>query len=312
ADGTVLANVKIPNTGGYQSWQTVSATIVLPLGKQTLRVVSTAPVWNSWNINWISFNNPSAATTPNPPPVPAPGTNYLLIPAKIEAENWLTMSGAQTEITSDVGGGLDVSYMDPADWMDYAVNAPTAGSYTVQFRIGTPAYNAQLELRQANGTVLANVKMPYTGGYQSWQTVSVTVNLPQGQQVLRIVSTSPQWNSWNINWISFSNGTAVAGTTIMANTSLRSPISNVSGTSFNIYPVPARDALTLDINNENTGKLIVQVVGLNGIVQKEYTYYKNDPGNNQVHLNIGDLPRGEYFLKAKMANWNNSRKITKL
>ncbi|TXK84372.1 glycosyl hydrolase family 18 protein [Paenibacillus sp. N3.4] len=50
--GTVMASLTIPNTGGYQTWQTVNTNITLPVGSQTLRVylVNGEP-----NLNWLNF-----------------------------------------------------------------------------------------------------------------------------------------------------------------------------------------------------------------------------------------------------------------
>jgi hypothetical protein len=54
ADGTVLTTVNVPNTGGWQTWQTISTTIRLDQGLQTIRLQSVAaPVWN---INWWQLN----------------------------------------------------------------------------------------------------------------------------------------------------------------------------------------------------------------------------------------------------------------
>jgi len=55
----VLATVTIPNTGGYQSWQTVPANISLAAGVQTIRVYSTS---NGWNFNWLEIAGNSAIT----------------------------------------------------------------------------------------------------------------------------------------------------------------------------------------------------------------------------------------------------------
>jgi hypothetical protein len=122
------------------------------------------------------------------------------------------MSGVQTETTTDAGAGLDVDYIDPTDWMDYGISAPSAGTYSVQLRIASPSASGQLQLRKADGTVLATVNVPNTGGYQSWQTLTASVALGQGNQTLRIVSTSPQWNPWNINWINIVSPSATTPT----------------------------------------------------------------------------------------------------
>src|SRR6476661_409364 len=110
---------------------------------------------------------PAPAPAPSPSPIPVPTVSTVNLPGKVEAENWSNMSGVQKESTSDAGGGQDVGYIDPNDWMDYSVNVGTAGTYTVNFRIASLASNSQLQLKKSDGTVLATVNVTYTGGYQS-------------------------------------------------------------------------------------------------------------------------------------------------
>jgi hypothetical protein len=61
---TVLATVNVPNTGAWQTWRTVSATVALSAGAQTLRV---SAVTGGWNINWMDFYF-SSATVAEPFP----------------------------------------------------------------------------------------------------------------------------------------------------------------------------------------------------------------------------------------------------
>jgi len=53
SDANLLATVALPSTGGWQTWQTVTATgVTLAAGNQTLRVhVSNG----GWNLNWMNF-----------------------------------------------------------------------------------------------------------------------------------------------------------------------------------------------------------------------------------------------------------------
>jgi len=51
---TVLATVTLPQTGGWQNWQTVSTSINLGAGSKTLRVKA---VSNGWNMNWINITS---------------------------------------------------------------------------------------------------------------------------------------------------------------------------------------------------------------------------------------------------------------
>jgi hypothetical protein len=57
SSGTVLAALNVPNTGGWQNWTTVSATVSLTAGAQTLRLYAAS---TGFNINWINFSTLSA------------------------------------------------------------------------------------------------------------------------------------------------------------------------------------------------------------------------------------------------------------
>src|SRR5580698_334576 len=53
ASGTNLSgSVTIPNTGGYQTWTTVDASVTLPAGQQTLTVNQDS---NGWNFHYMAF-----------------------------------------------------------------------------------------------------------------------------------------------------------------------------------------------------------------------------------------------------------------
>jgi Carbohydrate binding module (family 6)/Secretion system C-terminal sorting domain len=190
-DGTVLLTLNLPATSNFVTWETVSGTISLAAGAQTLRLYSSNT--GKWDINWFEFISVANSSS---------SSNN--IPGTIEAENYSAMYGVQTEATGDGGAGLDVGYIDLDDWMDYSVNVATAGTYTVNFRIATPNTGAQLQLRKADGTILLTNNLPVTGAWQTWQTVSATVSLSAGAQTLRLYSSAVP--RWNINWFEFISG----------------------------------------------------------------------------------------------------------
>ncbi len=51
-NGSVIDTQGVPNTGGWQNWVTLSATVTLPAGEHTLRFDA---LGGSWNLNWIRF-----------------------------------------------------------------------------------------------------------------------------------------------------------------------------------------------------------------------------------------------------------------
>ena len=53
SSGTSLTGaVAVPNTGGYETWTTVDASITLPAGQQTLTVDQDS---NGWNFHYLTF-----------------------------------------------------------------------------------------------------------------------------------------------------------------------------------------------------------------------------------------------------------------
>ena len=310
ADGTVLANVSLPNTGNYQAWQTVSTNVTIPGGNQTIQVVSTSTA--NWNFHWMQFSTLAATTAATAAPIP--GT--------IQAASFNAMSGVLTQPTTDVGGGLNVGGIFQGDWMSYNVNVAGPGTYQASFRIATPSNGASLQLKLANGTVLATVNLPNTGNYQAWQTVSTNVTIPGGNQTIQIVSTSVA--NWNFHWMQFSTLTAAARTSPTVSTaignafstngqqdSVNIPSTNAS-TSFNLYPNPALDHFTIDINNAFTGPMVIQLINQSGAIIRTYTSQKDGQSARQ-EVNCSGLAAGLYLVRVQVGiGWATVKKWVKL
>jgi endoglucanase len=220
------------------------------------------------------------------------------------------MSGVQTENTSDAGGGKDVGWIENGDWMNYSYNAPSSGTYTMSFRLATIYSGAQFQVKNSSGQVLATVNVPTTGGFQTWQTVSATVNLPAGQQTIKLQSTSSA--GWNINWIEISGGGSTYSTVQRSSAIMSTETTNVStAPALEVYPNPVTDRFVLQVNNSLSGAVNVQIVNLQGAVQKQFTLSKDAAGTSQFYLSIGDLPAASYIIKVTMNGWNDSTQIIK-
>ncbi|HVV06833.1 MAG TPA: carbohydrate-binding protein, partial [Puia sp.] len=190
--GTVLATVNVPNTGGWQTWTTVSASVTLPAGQQTLTIVSLTD--NGWNINWMQFALQTTAS--------APVTSGKAIPGAIQAESYDAMIGVRTETTSDAGGGQDVSYLNsPGNQVVYNVTVAATGTYTATFRVSSPNNGATFKVMDGKNNVLATVTAPNTGGWQVWGNVSASVTLAAGAQTIKVVCQST--SGFNFNWMQF-------------------------------------------------------------------------------------------------------------
>ncbi|HLX94348.1 MAG TPA: glycoside hydrolase family 3 C-terminal domain-containing protein [Verrucomicrobiae bacterium] len=139
------------------------------------------------------------------------------------------------EPTSDTGGGYDVGWLNTGEWLEYTVNPPDPSAiYSISIRAAAPASGGQLRLR-LDGAVLGTVAIPGTGGYQSWQTVTLpNVPIPggSGSHALRLEVLS---SGFNINWVELDR-VQICGTNDIA---LNQPSSASSLQSGSTYPVAA-------------------------------------------------------------------------
>jgi len=232
------------------------------------------------------------STTP-----PLPGASV-----RIEAENYTSMSGIQTENTLDEGGGKNVGWIEQGDWMDYQVSVASAGTYALNLRIATPNTGAQLQIRKQDGSVLSTVNLPAAGWWQSWQTVSTNITLQAGTQTIRVISTAAP--GWNFNWMEISGGNMLA---IKEKDILHMPMET---SFFDIYPNPVTKNLTLSTNLDYKGKIKVQVINMAGALIKEYSLYK-EKGTSKLNLSLSELKAGSYMIKIITGQQNLSRQIIK-
>jgi dienelactone hydrolase len=294
SSGSVLATVNIPATGAYQTWQTISSSVSLAAGSQTIRVYASS---SGWNLNWMELSGAGGSTANSS----TGGTTH------IESENYANMNGVAKESTTDAGGGQDVGYIDSGDWMDYNVNVSASGTYAVNLRVASPN-GGQLQVKNSNGTVLATVNVPATGGWQNWQTVSANISLSGGGQTLRVYSAS---TGWNFNWWEISGGSGTVSAASVSKAEVVSSTALSTTAPLNIYPNPITDKFQLQINNDLTGSVSVQVYDMQGSLQKQFALSKPDVGTSQFYLSIGQLPVATYVIKVTMNGWTESKKVIK-
>ncbi|GAA4409667.1 hypothetical protein GCM10023187_33290 [Nibrella viscosa] len=300
ATGAVLGQASIPQTGGWQSWTTLSIPVTITAGSQVLRVYA---VQGDWNFNWLEL-------------VPVKS-----IPGKIEAENYDAMSGVQTENTADAGGGQNVGWIDDGDWMDYNVSVASAGNYTFKFRVANSYGNGKIQIRNAGGSILGQVSVPQTGGWQNWTIISTIVPLPAGSQVLRIYA---EQGAWNFNYFE-----AFAAKPIPAKLEaedydamfgIQTETTSDAGGGLNVGRIDANDWLDFNVRTTTAGTYtvnfrvanaygngIIQLRAANGAVLGQVSVPQTGGWQSWTTLSmVVSLPAGDQVLRVFAVNgdWN--------
>lgn len=154
---------------------------------------------------------------------PYPGPNAAVIPGKIEVENYdqggegiayhdtsptnepgaYRTDAVDVEVTQDAGGGHDVGWITPGEWLEYTVNVATAGTYDIEIRSAAQGPGGTMHIEFNGVDKTGAIVLPDTGNWQAWQTTTKTgVSLSAGQQVMRLAFDVGN-NGWlaNINYV---------------------------------------------------------------------------------------------------------------
>lgn len=130
--------------------------------------------------------------------------DFVVIPAKIEAEDFTDEKGVELQNTQDIGGGLNLYILQKGDWAEYRISVPEAGDYQFSARVSTKRQGGTINLA-LNGSPIGSVEVEdaLSNGWQDWYTTTTTVTLPEGEHTLRLNISGGGGRLLNINWIQF-------------------------------------------------------------------------------------------------------------
>lgn len=213
--------------------------------------------------------------------------DFHIIPGKIEAEDYIFQSGVQLENTTDVGGGQNIGYLDPGDYLDYNVQVAYNGTYQIDYRTASQQNGAlDFQILDSAGNVASTVHSPTfaaTGGWQSWTTNSFNIQLPEGFYQIRLsITQSP----FNVNWMDF---------TLLSNTR-----EVESDSPIKMFPNPSQGWLRLEGELENTQN--VEIAIYNTLGQQVMSKMVESTSQIQEQLDVSHLPNGHYIVTSSLEN----------
>ncbi|MDB5272654.1 MAG: carbohydrate-binding protein, partial [Chitinophagaceae bacterium] len=169
------------------------------------------------------------------------------IPGTIEAENYdiggegvsfhdatstndagaYRQDAVDIEASTDTGAGYDVGYTAAGEWLKYTVNVTASGNYDLAVRVAATAAGKSMHVEIDGVNVSGAIAVPNTGGWQTWQTVTIkNIPLIAGQRMLRIVMDT---DGFNLNKVVFTpSSTTPPPTNLAPVVSLTAPANNAS------------------------------------------------------------------------------------
>jgi len=120
-----------------------------------------------------------------------------------EAETMAWESGVETEPSSE--GGMNVGWIENGDWIKVKGAAFGGGARSFQARVASASSGGRIELHldSVGGTLVGTCNVPGTGGWQTWTTVSCSVNGATGTHDVYFKFAGGSGYLFNVNWWQF-------------------------------------------------------------------------------------------------------------
>jgi hypothetical protein len=219
------------------------------------RPVNSVIDWSYGSIASIGTSAPAPTATPVPTRTvtsSAAGSPYPsahAVPGRVEAEDYnvggfsdttaANEGGAYRNDAVDIevgGANYNVGWIRAGEYLEYSVDAASAGTYTATFRVAN-AGAAKTVTVYVNG-VPKTLTIPATGSFATWQNSALSgIGLKAGRNLVRIEMGSA--SSFNLDRMDFA--TAVASQPTVSTTSASSQTASIKFTS-----LPAGGSIYLD------------------------------------------------------------------
>ncbi len=159
------------------------------------------------------------------------------IPGRLEAEAYdsffdtttgntggeLSQDDVDIEATADQGGGFNVGWVAPGEYLRYHINVAESAGYKLTLRVASPYSNKQLMVKLDGKDISGALTIPNSGDFQNWRDLSFNASLVAGVHQLEVSfltdginfnyidlardnSDSTDHDSWTLVWSDEFNG----------------------------------------------------------------------------------------------------------
>jgi hypothetical protein len=178
--GTSLSGaVGAPDTGGWQDWTTVTATVTLPAGEQTLTIDQDNP---GWNIHFLAF---AAASNGGGGNCSTTATSYISADCYSASQGTITVEPATGDTNPSGVDGNQVAQLVNGDWLEYPGIDFGSGSSQFDARVASGAAGGvsglvEVVLDNPGNAPVGSFAVGNTGGWASWELIPANITTVTG------------------------------------------------------------------------------------------------------------------------------------
>ena len=211
--------------------------------------------------------------------------------------------GVDIETCFDTGGGYNTGWTNPGEWLEYTVNVPVAGDYTIETRVSSLSSGGTFHIEFDGVNKTGDITVPVTTGWQTWATVSATVTLSAGTQVMRFSFTT---GGFNVNYFDILRD-VVAGLPDLQRT----------GHALHpCYPNPFNPTTTISYELQGSATVNLAIYDVAGqLVRRLVAAEVTAAGRHEVVWNGRDITgrvvaAGVYFYRLDAGAYSETRRMT--
>ena len=130
----------------------------------------------------------------------------ISVPGRVLLEDYTDHSGLVVELTGGASAtGYHLTSLDAADWGDYTLRVPQAGTYNIDMRYASPDGTGSVTLTTDSGVNLSSSGLTSTGSLVNFETTTLgEISLPAGDVTLRMTVDEPGLEGMKLNWFELS------------------------------------------------------------------------------------------------------------
>ncbi len=207
------------------------------------------------------------------------------VPGKIEAEDYLRMSGVEVEECSE--GGENIGYIHDGDWAEYLANVTKPGDYRFNFRVASSSSGGEITV-YSDGDNLGSVTVESTGDWQSWTTVETDISFSDsGVKTIRLEFTGNDEGLFNLNWFESEKTTGV-----------EADPENTSDLWFGMSASKQfRGVQRMEYSLSGAGGADISIYSFEGRVVKRFSIGPDRPGSHSLEIDMRGMPSGLYLIR---------------
>ncbi|CAD0008113.1 InlB B-repeat-containing protein [Flavobacterium salmonis] len=300
-----------PNAASYTSGTVVTLTAT-PASGYTFASWSNGATTASTTVTM----NANTTITATFSPVTTGNTTLRIDDNTTTTNGYCGADGSRQSSYTGADGGFYINLSNSAaKGIDYSINVPSAGTYTIKFRYANgSSSSASVAKVVLNGaTAIASLGFPKTTNWSTWSTTAdATVTLVSGINRIRLETTVSSEFA-NIDWLEITGNSPTAASCsssakLASSNKAIAETASVSVSEAVVSPNPAENSINLIVTATETKEANITLSSVNGqiLVSKKQILAN---GQNVIAVNEHSISAGLYILTVQAADIQKSIKV---